>query len=85
MVFECEACGSTFKFTSDRGLRQHQLSCEELLHADNEASTVDNALEKYRHKLERKKLKAGLSEALLTESSVCYIFFFFILYTNHSS
>jgi hypothetical protein len=47
MVFACEACGSSFKYNSDRGLRQHQLNCEEFLQADNEASTVDDALEKY--------------------------------------
>ena len=38
----------------DRGLRRHQLKCEEFLQADNEASTLDDALEKYRHKLQSK-------------------------------
>jgi hypothetical protein len=70
MVFSCEACGSSFKYNSDRGLRQHQLNCEEFLQADNEASTVDDALEKYRRKLQRKKHKAALSEVSLTGSGV---------------
>jgi hypothetical protein len=70
MAFSCEACGSSFKYNSDRGLRQHQLNCEEFLQADNEASTVDDALEKYRSKLQRKKLKAALSEVSLTGSGV---------------
>jgi hypothetical protein len=80
MVFVCEACGSSFKYNSDRGLRQHQLNCEEFLQADNEASTVDDALEKYRRKLQRKKLKLepeaapSLSEVSLTGSGVCYSF-----------
>ena len=76
MVFVCEACGSSFKYNSDRGLRQHQFNCEEFLQADNEASTVDDALEKYRRKLQRKKQKAALSEVQvsLTGSGVCYPF-----------
>jgi hypothetical protein len=69
MVFSCEACGSSFKYNSDRGLRQHQLNCEEFLLADNEASTVDDALDKYRRKLQRKKHKA-VSEVSLTGSGV---------------
>jgi uncharacterized protein YdaU (DUF1376 family) len=60
MVFACEACESYFN--SDRGLRRHQLKCEESLLADNEASTVDDALGKYRRKLQRKKHKAALTE-----------------------
>jgi hypothetical protein len=61
MVFACEACGSSF--SSDRGVRRHQMKCEVFLLADNEASTVDDALEKYRRKLERKKhIVAALSE-----------------------
>src|SRR5882762_4182890 len=83
MVFACEACGSSFKFNSDRGLRQHQLNCEEFLQADNEASTVDDALEKYRRKLERKKSKAALSEVSLTGSGVRYSFIF-LFYAHHS-
>jgi hypothetical protein len=76
MAFPCEACGSSFKYNSDRGLRQHQLNCEEYLQADNEASTVDDALEKYRRKLQRKKHKL---EAAL---SVCYSIFSFFLYSS---
>ena len=68
MVFACESCGSSFN--GDRGLRQHQLNCEEFLLVDNEASTVDDALEKYRRKLQRKKHKAALSEVSLTGSNV---------------
>jgi hypothetical protein len=79
MVFTCEACGSSFKYNSDRGLRQHQLNCEEFLQADNEASTVDDALEKYRRKLQRKKHKAALSEVSPTGSGVRDSFFFSIL------
>jgi hypothetical protein len=60
MVFACEACGGSF--SSDHGLRRHQMKCEVFLLADNEASTVDDALEKYRRKLERKKHIAALSE-----------------------
>jgi hypothetical protein len=74
MVFACEAC--SFEYISDRGLRQHQLNCEEFLQADNEASTVDDALEKYRRKLQRKKQKAALSEG--TGSGVCYPFIFYL-------
>ena len=80
MVFACEACGSSFN--SDRGLRQHQLNCEEFLQADNEASTVDDALEKYRRKLKRKKRKAALSEVSLTGSGVRENFIFYF-YTHH--
>ena len=76
MVFACEAC--SFEYISDRGLRQHQLNCEEFLQADNEASTVDNALEKYQRKLQRKKQKAALSEVLLTGSGVCYSIIFYL-------
>ena len=75
MVFACEACGSSFN--SDRGLRRHELNCEEFLLADNEASTVDDALEKYRRKLQRKRHKAALrSEVSLpvTASGVRDIF-----------
>ena len=70
MIFACEACGSSFKYNSDRGLRQHQLHCEEFLLADNEASTVDDALEKYRRKLQKKKKLKALSEVPLTGSGV---------------
>ena len=83
MVFACEACGSSFKYNSDRGLRQHQLNCEEFLQVDNEASTVDDALEKYRRKLQRKKDKAALSEVSLTGSGVRDSFNFYF-YTHHS-
>lgn len=83
MVFTCEECGSPFKYNSDRGLRQHQLYCEEFLQADNEASTVDDALEKYRRKLQRKKNKAALSEVSLTGSGVRYSFFFFSILIIH--
>lgn len=84
MVFACEACGSSIKFNTDRGLRQHQLNCEEFLQADNEANTVDDALEKYRRKLQRKKLKAALSgEVSLTGSGVRDGFIFYF-YTHHS-
>jgi hypothetical protein len=85
MVFACEACGSSFKYNSDRGLRQHQLNCEEFLQADNEASTVDDALEKYRRKLQRKKhkLEAALSEVSLIGSGVSYSFIFY--FYTHSS
>jgi hypothetical protein len=89
MVFACEACGSSFKYNSDRGLRQHQFNCEEFLQADNEASTVDDALEKYRRKLQRKKHKAALShgEVSLTGlgSGVRYSFiFYFYTHPSHS-
>jgi hypothetical protein len=57
MVFTCEACGSSQNYNSDRGLRQHQLNCQEFLQADNEYNTVEDALEKYRGKLLRKKQK----------------------------
>jgi hypothetical protein len=83
MAFACEACGSSFKYNSDRGLRQHQLNCEEFLQADNEASTVDDALEKYRRKLQRKKDKAALSEVSLTGSGVCYSSFFISILIIH--
>ena len=62
MVFGCEACGSSFKYNNDRGLRWHQINCEEFLQADDVASTVDNALEKYRRKRKRKKHKAAHSD-----------------------
>ena len=78
MVFACEACGSSFKYYSDRGLRQHQLNCEEFLQADNEASTVDDALEKYRRKLQRKKRKVALREVSLTGSGVREAFIFYL-------
>jgi hypothetical protein len=85
MAFACEACGSSFKYNSDRGLRQHQLNCEEFLQADNEASTVDDALEKYRRKLQRKKHKAALNEVSLTGSHghVCYSSFFISILIIH--
>jgi hypothetical protein len=72
MAFACEACGTSSKFNSDRGLRQHQLNCEEFLQADNEASTFDDALGKYRRKLQRKKHKAALNQVPPTGSGVCY-------------
>ena len=75
MIFACEACGSSFN--GDRGLSRHQLNCEEFLLADNEASTVDDALEKYRRKLQRKRHKAAFrSEVSLpvTASGVRDIF-----------
>jgi hypothetical protein len=74
VVFACEACGSSFN--SDRGLRRHQLNCEEFLLAENEASTVDNALEKYRRKRQRKQHKAAQSEVSVTGSGVRYSFIF---------
>jgi hypothetical protein len=80
----CEACGSSIEYNSDRGLRQHQLNCEEFLQADNEASTVDDALEKYRRKLQKKRQKAALSgKVSLTGSGVCYSFILYF-YTHHS-
>ena len=83
MVFVCEACGSSFN--SDRGLCRHQLNCEEFLLADNEASAVDDALEKYRHKLQRKKHKVALTEVSLTGSGVRDVFIFIsILIIHHS-
>ena len=72
MVFACEACGSSFKYNSDRGLHQHQLNCEEFLQANNEASTVDDALDKYRCKLQRKRHKAALSKVSESLTGVCY-------------
>ena len=83
MVFACEACGSSFKYNSNRGLRQHQLNCEEFLQADNEAGTVDNALEKYRLKRQRKRHKV-LSEVSLTGIGVCYSSFFISILIVHS-
>ena len=80
MVF---ACGSSFKYNSDCGLCQHQLNCEEFIQANNEASTVDDALEKYQHKLQKKKHKAALSKVSLTGSGVCYSFIH-SFYTHHS-
>jgi hypothetical protein len=83
MVFACEACGSSFN--GDRGLRRHQLNCEEFLLADNEASAVDDALEKYQRKLQRKKHKAALTEVSLTGSGVRDVFIFIsILIIHHS-
>ena len=83
MVFACEACGSSFKYNSNRGLRQHQLNCEEFLQADNEAGTVDNALEKYRLKRQRKRHKV-LSEVSLTGIGVRYSSFFISILIVHS-
>jgi len=83
MVFACEACGSSFKYNSDRGLRQHQLNCEEFLQADDVASTVDDALEKYRRKRQRKKHQAAHSEVSVTGSGVRYSFLFYF-YTHQS-
>jgi len=83
MVFACEACGSSFKYNSDRGLRQHQLNCEEFLQADEVASTVDDALEKYRRKRQRKKHKAAHCEVSVTGSGVRYSFPYYF-YTHHS-
>ena len=85
MVFACEAC--SFEYISDRGLRQHQLNCEEFLQADNEASTVDDALEKYRRKLQRKKHIAALSEVSesLTASGVRDLFILISIITIHHS
>ena len=83
MVFACEACGNSFN--GDRGLHRHQWNCEEFLLADNEASTVDDALEKYRCKLQRKKRKAALSEVSLTESDVRDVFIFISILIIHYS
>jgi hypothetical protein len=83
MVFACEACGSSFKYNSNRGLRQHQLNCEEFLQADNEAGTVDNALEKYRLKRQKKKHKIVLSEVSLTGVGVCFSSFFISILIVH--
>ena len=86
MVFACEACGTSFN--SDRGRLRHQSKCEEFLLADNEASTVDNALEKYRRKLQRKKHKAALSKVSDSESltgSGVRDFFHSYFYPHHSS
>jgi hypothetical protein len=78
MILACEACGSPHKYNSDRGLRQHQLNCQEFLQADSEASTIDDALEKYRRKLQRKKHKAALNETVpLTGSGVRDSFSFY--------
>jgi hypothetical protein len=57
MVLVCKACESLHEY-NDRGLRQHQLHCEEYIQADSKASTVENALEIYQRKLERRKKKA---------------------------
>jgi hypothetical protein len=53
--------------------------------ADNEASTVDDALEKYLRKLQRKKHKAALNEVSLTGShgGVCYASFFISILIIH--
>ena len=85
MVFACEACGSFFN--SDRGLRRHQIKCEVFLMDDNEASTVDDALEKYRRKLQRKKHIAALSEVSesLTASGVRDLFILIFIITIHHS
>ena len=74
MVFVCEACGISYKFKTERGLRQHQLHCEEFIQADIEEGTIDDALGKYLRKRERKKQKAqaALSEVSLTGSGVRY-------------
>ena len=83
MVFACEACGSSFN--SDRGLRRHQIKCEVFLMDDNEASTVDDALEIYRRKLQRKKHIAALSEVSesLTASGVRNPFILISIITIH--
>jgi hypothetical protein len=83
MAFACEACGSSFRYNSDRGLRQHQLNCEEFLQADNDASTVDDALNKYLRKLQRKKDKAVLRDVSMTGSGVCYSFIFISILIIH--
>jgi hypothetical protein len=76
MALACEACGSSHKYNSDRGLYQHQRNCQEFLQADNEASIVDDALGRYRRKLQRKKQKAALNEmGSLTVSGVHDIFY----------
>jgi hypothetical protein len=82
MVFACDACGSSFKYNSDCGLRRHQLNCQEFLLADNEASPVEDALEKYRHKFQRKKQKAALGEVSLTGSGVRDAFILLFLYSS---
>ena len=79
MVFTCEACGSSFKYNSDRGLHQHQINCEEFLLADNEGSTVGEPFGEYRRKLQRKLLKAAVSQ---TGSGVCYYSILYF-YTHH--
>jgi hypothetical protein len=73
----------SFKYNSDRGLRQHQLNCEEFLQADNEASTVDGCLGKISTQAPKKKAQSSLSEVSLTGSGVRdgLIFYF---YTHHS-
>jgi hypothetical protein len=85
MVFACEACGNSFN--SDRGRLRHQSKCEEFLLADNEASTVDDALGKYRRKLQRKKHKAALSEvsSSLTGSVVRDLFILISILITHRS
>ena len=45
--------------------------------------TVDDALEKYRCKLQKKKHNAALSKVSLTGSGVCYSFIH-SFYTHHS-
>jgi len=54
---------------------------------DNEASTVDDALEKYRRKLQRKKHIAALSEVSesLTASGVRDLFILISIITIHHS
>jgi hypothetical protein len=84
MVFACDACGSSFKYNSDCGLRRHQLNCQEFLLVNNEASPVDDALEKYRCEFQRKKQKAALGEVSLTGSGVRDAFIFFYFYTHQS-
>ena len=83
MAFACEACGSSFRYNSDRGLRQHQLNCEEFLQADNDASTVDDALNKYLRKLQRKKDKAVLRDVPMTGIGVRYPLIFISILIIH--
>lgn len=78
MAFTCEACSS--EYNSDRGLRRHQIKCEDFLLADSEASTIDDALEKYQLKRKRKRDKAAQSEVSVSGSAsgvrFSFIFYF---------
>jgi hypothetical protein len=79
MVFD--ACGSSFKYNSDCGLRRHQLNCQEFHLAENEAShgTVDDALEE-----KKQKAAPSLGEVSLTGlgSGVRDAFIFYFLYSS---
>lgn len=73
----CESCGH--EYTTERGLRQHQTSCEEFLCDDNAANAVENALERYLLKKARTKHKAKAHVTISepTDSNVCSSYFKF--------